>query len=258
MLKERPQIEKPTPFFFAGVKIDRYDVEDSFVAVLRNMKDAVRVYFVNAHAVNVAQKSLPYKEALSRAEFVFNDGAGVSLAGTFLGSPFPANLNGTDWIPAFLDFLDAQGEGLNIFLLGDSKETLEKTSDIFSQRWPSLHVVGSHHGYYQHTSEPLEALWDVGVDLLIVGMGVPKQELFIDDHWETLKNAGVKGAIAGGAIFKFLTGEVYRAPQWLRKCRLEWIWRLLLEPKRLWRRYLLGNFTFMMLVWKESRKNKKT
>ena len=127
-------------------------------------------------------------------------------------------------------------------------------SEIFLQRWPFLHVVGTHHGYFHHTSEPLEAVWDAHPDLLIVGMGVPKQEIFIDEHWEALRDAGVKGAIAGGAIFKFLTEEVSRAPLWIRKWHLEWIWRMLLEPKRLWRRYLVGNFKFLKLVWKERTK----
>lgn len=244
------------PLTFSGVKIDRYDLQGSIAAVIEKMKEGVRVFFVNAHCVNIAQESSSYREALAHAEFVFNDGIGIALAGFFLKSSFPENLNGTDWIPALLDILNAKNIELKVFLLGDRKDILEKTCAVFLKRWPFLQVVGTHHGYYEHPTEPLKVLQGSGAHLLIVGMGVPKQELFIDDHWNTLKDAGVRIAIGGGAIFKFMTGEIPRAPLWIRKCRVEWVWRLLLEPRRLWRRYLIGNFTFLKLIFDSYRSKK--
>lgn len=230
----------------AGIHIEQLTRKQSIVRALGDQ--AMRVYFVNAHCVNVAQRDSAYRQALSQAELVLNDGAGLELAGRWLGQPFPENLNGTDWIPALLDRLPP---GSSLYLLGAKPRVVVKAQEAAKARWPALSWVGARDGYGENEEVVLAEIEQLRPELLIVGMGVPKQELFIFRHWTRLQAAGVKRAIAGGAILDFLSGEVARAPLWMRCCRIEWLFRLLQEPERLWRRYLIGNGSFLVLLLKE-------
>ncbi len=236
-----------------GLPIQLMTFKDSLDSVWFDISmRPVRVFFVNAHCVTIAQSHSEYQKAVQQAEFVFNDGAGIELAGRLLGTPVKENLNGTDWIPAFFDRLNAdKHQPRRIFFLGGTPELVQARGGYLSERWPSIISVGSHHGYFQDDAPVLEAIQKAHPEVLLVCMGVPKQELFLERNWDILVNSGVRLAIAGGAIFDFLTGTVPRAPDWMRKARLEWLYRLWIEPRRLWRRYLVGLFPFAWVVTKE-------
>ena len=108
--------------------------------------------------------------------------------------------------------------------------------------------MGIYHGFFSSTEENMiiEEINSRKVDVLIVGMGVPKQELWITAIKDKLETA--KLCVAGGAIIDFIAGNVTRAPKWMRVMQIEWLYRLFLEPKRLWRRYLIGNIKFLYYV----------
>ncbi|MDP1836636.1 MAG: WecB/TagA/CpsF family glycosyltransferase [Chlamydiales bacterium] len=236
-------------FQLGGLKIQTMTREESLSAVAHQVSPA-RVYFVNAHCVVVAGENPQYADAVNRAEYVFNDGAGVEAACKILGIPLKDNLNGTDWIPALLDRLAVDTRSYRIFFLGGRPELVAEKSDYF-KRWPNLETVGLHHGFYEEDVAVLDKIRKAKPDILLVGMGVPRQELFLDRHWTSLIASGVTLGIAGGAVFDFMSGTVPRAPQWMQKMRMEWMYRLWIEPKRLWRRYLVGVFPFSWIVMKE-------
>jgi exopolysaccharide biosynthesis WecB/TagA/CpsF family protein len=206
-------------------------------------RSPTRVAFLNANLSLLAAEQSDLREALD-GFIVFNDGIGVDIANRILnGSAFPANLNGTDLVPHLLS--RARGP-LRIFLLGAKPETLHKAVATIRQRWPHHSVVGQADGYFTASQEPLilEAIVSARPDVVLVAMGNPKQELWIARNVPSCAPC----ALGIGALFDFMTGEVKRAPHWIRAIRSEWVFRLLIEPRRLWRRYLIGNARFLAHV----------
>lgn len=198
--------------------------------------------FCNAHTANVANRRPDLREALRHAT-VFNDGVGVNLASRVLyGASFPENLNGTDLTPALLDALPA---GTPVFLLGSRPGVAQAAAALLEQRH-GIKVVGIQHGYFSAQSEPqiAQQIARSGARLVIVAMGNPLQEL-----WAARSHAGLQAPVlCVGAFLDFAAGRVTRAPQVVRDLRLEWVYRLMHEPRRLTRRYLLGNSSFLLAI----------
>jgi exopolysaccharide biosynthesis WecB/TagA/CpsF family protein len=199
-----------------------------------------RVAFLNANLALLAVQRPDLREALT-AFVVFNDGLGVDIANRVLnGSSFPANLNGTDLVP---HLLGRARTPLRIFLFGAKPEALQKAVRAIRQRWPRHIVVGHAHGHHDAGREALipDMIRKARPDIVLVAMGNPKQELWIAQHVPRCALC----CLGVGALFDFLAGDVRRAPRWVRAMRCEWMFRLALEPRRLWRRYLIGNAQFI-------------
>lgn len=238
------------PIHLQGVRIDRYGRVEAMDAVAaESARRSVTVFWVYANCVNVAQDDSDYALALEQADFILNDGAGIELAGLLSGRPVLGNLIGTDWIPDFLDRHAGRTPAPSrLFLLGARPHVLDAGIRVVASRWPELDVVGGHHGYFEDPEPVLRQIETARPDTLIVAMGVPRQERFITENWQRLEDAGIRIAMAGGAILDYLTHEVPRAPRWVRTLRSEWLYRVVKEPRRLWRRYLLGNLQFLWLL----------
>lgn len=209
----------------------------------------IKVAFANAHTLNIATINRRYREVLGRFA-VFNDGVGVDLASRLrFGERFPDNLNGTDFVPAYLERSERT---LRVFLLGARPSVVGRAFEEARRRFPRHEWVGYRDGYFKFDDEAelLETLRRERIDLLLVAMGNPLQELWID-RCAAASRATV--CVGVGALFDFLSGEVSRAPAWVRKVRLEWVYRLLLEPRRLWQRYLVGNAVFLWHAWCDRR-----
>ena len=206
----------------------------------------LRVAFVNAHLAIQAAKQPQVAAALD--DFVLlNDGVGVDLASRALfRQRFPGNLNGTDFTP---DLLDRLRTGTRIFLLGATSAVIAKAALYYKARWPQHLVVGHRSGFFSEaeTHDLAETIRSSRADLVLVGMGCPRQEVWLAQHIPDVCPVG----IAVGALFDFQTGTVRRAPRAWQQLRLEWIYRLLQEPRRLGNRYILGNATFVILVAKQ-------
>lgn len=202
------------------------------------------VAFLNAHGSNLAARDAAFADAL-RGMLVLNDGIGVDLAARILaGRAFPDNLNGTDFLPAFLA---ATAERHRIFLLGGRPGIADRAAAALSAAHPRHRIVGASHGYFApaETSGLVAEIHASKATILLVALGNPGQELWIRRH---LADTGVRVAFGVGALLDFLAGEAIRAPELVRRLRLEWVWRLVLEPKRLFRRYVLGNPLFLLRV----------
>lgn len=230
-------------FEINGIKIYRFFLEDALKKVLQ--PEPQKLFFVNAHTIMIAKTELRCLQALQRAEILLNDGLGIDMA-SFLctGAFFPDNMNGTDFIPLLL----RRSQGRKVFFLGTKDATLQKLREKFKQQFPQHTCVGTFQGYFSNPHEPLEAIRKVRPDLLIVGTGTPRQEEFIDAYWEELKESGVRLAIGGGGIIDFMSGTIPRAPRWMRKMRMEWVYRLYQEPKRLFYRYVIEGMQFVWYI----------
>lgn len=205
-----------------------------------------RVFFVNAHCFNTAATSAEYRASLREAEFVLPDGSGVLLASKLLHLPIRHNLNGTDLTPMLCKA--AAQDGCSIYLLGARPGVAEKAAATLTRRYPKLRIAGFRDGYFspEQSAEVVAEINAARPDMLLVALGVPQQELWITEHFAELE---VPVCLAVGALLDFLSHSVPRAPMLLRKLGIEWLYRLYREPRRLWKRYLLGNATFLTRVF---------
>lgn len=202
--------------------------------------------FLNANNFNLAMRNPDYREGLSKCE-VLPDGFGVDIASrTLHGEAFPANLNGTDLIPALLVHIQRP---LKVALIGARPDILADAVEKFQilTPWHAFHAVSD--GYFEQSeSAPvLDKLAALEPDITLVALGSPVQELWIDRHIDPCHGRAVFGV---GALFDFVSGAVLRAPEAVRNRRLEWAWRLVQEPSRLWRRYILGNPVFLFHLFR--------
>ncbi|MDD7971575.1 WecB/TagA/CpsF family glycosyltransferase [Roseinatronobacter sp. HJB301] len=200
-----------------------------------------RAAFVNAHCVNVAYRNPAYRRALDSADLLLPDGAGIDLAARWQGARLAANLNGTDLCPLLL--AEAARRGLSVFLLGGQAGVAADAANALSRSFPDLRIAGTLDGFAQATPEvAIPTINDSGADILLVAMGVPLQDLWLAQYAPALRPRLVMGV---GALFDFLAGRVRRAPRWIRRIRMEWAWRLAMEPRRMFGRYVIGNLVFL-------------
>jgi N-acetylglucosaminyldiphosphoundecaprenol N-acetyl-beta-D-mannosaminyltransferase len=216
-----------------------------------------RVMYVNAHVVNRSRALPDLAAALRTADLVYCDGYGVRLAARTLDLPVPHRMTGADWIWGLAALCEAQGKSL--YLLGADPTLARAAADRLRRWYPRLRIAGSHHGYAELGSAQNErVIEDINAadpDIVLVGMGTPKQELFVDRYADRL-GADVLWTV--GALFDYIAGRVPRAPRWLADNGLEWIFRLAIEPHRMWRRYLLGNPAFLRMVAEEARTRRRS
>jgi N-acetylglucosaminyldiphosphoundecaprenol N-acetyl-beta-D-mannosaminyltransferase len=215
-----------------------------------------RVMYVNAHVVNQARAMPELAVALESADLVYCDGYGVRLAARTLDLAVPHRMTGADWVWGLAALCEVENKSL--YLLG-ADPTLARTAADRLQRWyPRLRIAGSHHGYAgldsPQNERVIEDINAANPGIVLVGMGTPKQELWIERYGERI-DADVLWTV--GALFDYIAGRVPRAPRWLADNGLEWIFRLAIEPHRMWRRYLLGNPAFLWMVAEEARTRRR-
>ncbi len=201
------------------------------------------VFFVNAHTLNIASQRPSLMMALNQADLVLNDGIGLDLYAWLARRRFDHNFTGTDLVPAlFAAYTARQAAGelprpLRVFLYGAKPGRAEAAAAAVASAYPGIEVVGAWHGYHADDNAVLAAIDAAHPDLLLVGLGNPAQEEWLVRRRGQL-NCGV--AMGIGALIDFLSGGIPRAPRLLRSCRLEWLFRLALEPRRMFGRYVIG------------------
>lgn len=204
-----------------------------------------RVYYANAHTMVTAAKNRELAEALKQSDLLLADGSGVRWGSALLGTPIIHNLNGTDLVPALCKA--GAAKGLSVYLLGGKSGVAEEAAANLTKAYPGLVIAGIQHGYFskEKTQQVLETIRTARPHLLLVAMGVPLQEIWINQYASQLPGITCMGV---GGLFDFLAERVPRAPHSVRALGMEWLWRLMMEPDRLWKRYLIGNFVFFALV----------
>jgi N-acetylglucosaminyldiphosphoundecaprenol N-acetyl-beta-D-mannosaminyltransferase len=189
------------------------------------------------------------------ADLVLADGMPVVLASRLLRRPLPERVTGSDLVPALFDVARVD-RPLRVYLLGGAPHVTKTAAENIQTRWPAVQVVGidSPPLGFEHDERQnqaiLERLARVKPDVLVVGLGCPKQELWVHQHRERM---AARIALCVGATIDFLAGEKRRAPVWMQRIGLEWLHRLATEPRRLFRRYARNAYIFPQLVWREWR-----
>ena len=211
-----------------------------------------RVSYVNAHVLNQSFTDPSLQRALRESDLVYCDGYGVRLAARLIGLPVPHRMTGADWIWGVAALCEESGKSL--YLLGSDPGSAADAAAELRRWYPRLQICATHHGYFEldspHSERVLEHISDHRPDILLVGMGTPQQELWVSRCFDRLET---KVVWTVGALFDYLSGRTPRAPHWMSDNGLEWIFRLAIEPRRMWRRYLLGNPAFLYRVLEERR-----
>lgn len=204
----------------------------------------------NVHSINLARKRKWLSYFINSADIVRVDGGGVVLAAKLLGYTIPKRLTWADWGWLLSEYLAEKKHSL--FLLGGPKGIAKKAGITLTKHAPGLIVVGAEDGYFnkngKENDEIIKKINSVEPDILVVGMGMPLQEMWL------LKNhlrINAKVFITAGAAFEFLSGSIKRCPKWMGENNLEWLFRLFMEPKRMLKRYLWGNTVFIINILRQ-------
>ncbi|MBK1699964.1 WecB/TagA/CpsF family glycosyltransferase [Thiococcus pfennigii] len=208
------------------------------------------VAFVNPDCLNIAYVDADYRRILLAADCVLPDGIGIHLGCRMLGVALVANVNGTDLFPRLCE--RAAEDGLGLFLLGARPGIAAAAAAAMQARYPRLRIAGVEHGYFDPANEAavIARINASGAAILLVAFGAPRQEKWLARHRDRLAPPVRLGV---GGLFDFYSGRIARAPLWMREIGLEWVWRLLQEPGRMWRRYVIGNPLFLYRVWRQAR-----
>lgn len=207
---------------------------------------------VNAHALNIAYCTPWFANLFNESAIVFCDGFGVKWAVRLLGGRIPDRITYADWTWQLAEF--AETRGFSLFFLGSAPGVAERAAMRLQERYPGLKIIGADHGFFDKThgsadnERVIRAINAVQPNILVVGFGMPKQEQWLQENWSRLD---VNVALTGGAVFDYVSGSVRRGPRWMTEHGLEWLARLLIEPHRLWRRYIIGNPLFLWRVFQQ-------
>lgn len=213
-----------------------------------------------AHLIGVnADKLLQMRDdsemdaIVRRCEVVNADGASMVMAAQRLGEPVPERVAGIDLMGELCSL--AEREGYRVFLLGAKREVVERTRDVLIGERPRIEIAGIRDGYFgeEEFDAVAEDVRESGAQITFVGITSPKKERLI----ERFRDLGLKGAYVGvGGSFDVVSGAIPRAPMWMQRAHLEWLFRMMQEPGRLTKRYVVGNARFMALLRKEEKRLK--
>lgn len=210
------------------------------------------VLHVNVHGMNLSADNPWLRDYLNQAEIVFCDGAGIILGARILGQHIPERITYADWMWQLAEF--AAARGYSFYFLGAKPGIAQTAADRMIAHFPELKIAGVRDGYFNKDNghpDNEAVLADINAarpNILIVGMGMPMQERWLLDNWNRI-DANI--ALTGGAVFDYISGDLKRAPTWMTDNGLEWLGRLLIEPRRLWQRYIVGNPVFLARVIRE-------
>ena len=252
---------EPTHVPLFGMQIDRVDLQQATTRVLdwaSEPQPATCRYVVTPnvdHAVMISEHT-GLRASYAEAAMVLADGAPIVAAAKMLGRPLPERVAGSDLVPHLFAMAQQASRPLRVFLLGAALGVADRAAENIHARYSNVEVVGTHCpplGFEHDNSANQEALAAVAAvepDVVVLGLGAPKQELWVHEHATHLK---AKVALCAGATIDFLAGEKKRSPVWMQHIGLEWFHRLLTEPRRLAKRYFRDAIIFPQLVWQEWR-----
>ena len=237
----RPRVE------MFGVPVDALSMRDTVAAVKGFVACGAPHQHVCLNAAKVVELSRTPELArvVSSCDLVSVDGQAVVWAGRVLGSEVPERVAGIDLFEELL--AEAAATGLPVYFLGARDEVVRAVAEIAQERWPALQVAGLRDGYWNPEDEDavVADIASSGAKLLFVALPSPRKEHFLERHGDSL---GVPFRMGVGGSFDVLAGVTRRAPRWMQRAGLEWLYRLAQEPRRMFRRYLVGNTRFVLLT----------
>ncbi len=200
---------------------------------------------VNAATLVEMRRHHKLRRACHSSQLVVPDGMSVVWATKLVGTPVAERVAGVELMERLLEM--GSEEKLRFYFLGSKREVLDKLVQVCRTRYPGVTIVGTQDGYFREDQQSsiVERIQAADADILLIGMPTPFKEVWCHENKEAL---GVPVQIGVGGSFDVITGTISRAPVWMQRIGMEWVWRLMMEPRRLWKRYLIGNTTFIWLT----------
>ncbi len=220
---------------------------------IRRICDAIdNDRFIQHVVINTAklvnmQNDATLAHSVKSCDIINIDGMGVVFGARFLGHSVPERVTGIDLFQRLL--VASSQKGYPVFLLGAKADVLEKATQTLRHQHPNLSIAGTHHGYFWDNEEAvIKKIYNSGAKLLFVAISSPQKECFIQKWKDRL---GVNFVMGVGGTFDVIAGKVKRAPAWMQTLGLEWLFRLIQEPRRMWKRYLTTNIKFAWMLFLE-------
>ncbi len=234
-----------------GVKVTPVDREGILAQVSAWAQEdgRRRVTYVNANCLNIAARDATYRDLLNSFDLIYSDGIGVVWAARFIEGGRLYKVTGREWIDGLCAL--AERQRLRIYILAGRPGVAQQARQNLESRWPKLCITGVADGFFAEKSEAqvLEEIARQRPQVLLVGMGVPKQEEWLVRQADRLD---VPVCWAVGALFDYVAGVERPVPAWLERMGLEWLWRMLIDPRGKWKRYIMGNPRFIARVlWRK-------
>lgn len=252
-LAEQEQILGSNPRIrILDTTIDVLDVKQTIALVEKYVQKKVPLHLigVNADKINELSHNERLKQIVNSCGVINADGASVIMASKFLGKPLPERVAGIDLMQSLVAL--SEEKGYSVYLLGAKQEVVEETADALKQKHSKLKIAGIHNGYFKEENWPQISaeLKEKKPDFIFVGITSPLKEYLV----EYLQDDGNDGVFMGvGGSFDVISGRIPRAPKWMQTLCLEWLFRVLQEPQRLFKRYFVGNWVFIRDIIKEKR-----
>lgn len=241
-----PRVRRP----LFGMLIDALTPQDVIALAEEALRSRRRLLIgvVNAAKIVHLRSDEALRESLLECDVLLADGQSVVWASRLLGKPLPQRVAGIDLFEQLLALADRDGR--SVYLLGAKPSVLRAVEEVIGPRWPGVRIAGSRDGYFDMAASAQVAaqIASSGADMLFLGMSSPKKETFLASYGPVL---GVPIRHGVGGSFDVLGGLTKRAPERWQRCGLEWLYRVLQEPGRLWRRYLTTNTAFVLLLMRE-------
>jgi N-acetylglucosaminyldiphosphoundecaprenol N-acetyl-beta-D-mannosaminyltransferase len=242
--------ESPARVTFLHCPLDPVSLEQAVETILMTIDSGRSTQHASLNAAKVVrlQRDATLRDALRGCDLVTADGQAIVWAAQLLGLRVPERVAGIDLMEALLEQAALRADG--VFLLGARQDVLEDAEREIVRRHPAIRIVGRHHGYFPSADAAAvaRAIADARPEILFVALETPAKELFLARHRDVLR---VPFAMGVGGAFDVFAGRRSRAPRWARRAGLEWLFRLLQDPRRLAGRYVVGNAVFLALVGRE-------
>lgn len=240
-------------------KDDRYKILNTYVNVV-SMDETIRRVekiieegvptqhvVINASKVNLMEKDLKLRKIVNSCPLINADGASIVWAAKRQGVPLKERVTGCDLFQKLVAV--AEKKGYKIYLFGAKEEVVKKVKAIFEEKYPDIQIVGYRNGYFTEADEPeiVKNMAESGADMMFVAFSSPKKEYWVNKYIDQLNIPFVMGV---GGSFDIVAGVTERAPKWWQDHGLEWLYRFIQEPRRMWKRYIIGNAKFVALTYK--------
>lgn len=231
--------------------VDNLSMKDTLQIIKTTIKNKKQLHHtvVNAGKIVALQKDLELRKSVNEADIINADGQAVVWAAKFLGKPIKERVAGIDLMENLV--LEAYKNNHKVFFFGAKEEVVKRVVEIYTQKYSSDIIAGYRNGYFDKNEETsiAQEIADSKANILFVAISSPTKENFLYHNKDVLSKVNFTMGVGGS--FDVVAGLVKRAPVWMQNIGLEWFYRFVQEPKRMWKRYLVGNSKFIFLVFKE-------
>jgi N-acetylglucosaminyldiphosphoundecaprenol N-acetyl-beta-D-mannosaminyltransferase len=232
------------------IPVDALTMEETIHLIDKSIIERRPIHHVVINAAKVvnAQKDMALRESIINCDIINADGQAIVWASRLFNTPLPERVAGIDLMEALVKL--AAEKKYRVFFLGAKEEIVNTVVEFYSNKYGKNIIAGYRNGYFKKDEEQVVAkqISDSKADILFVAMSSPKKEIFLNTYKDLIQTPFIMGV---GGSFDVVAGFVKRAPMWMQKSGLEWFYRVLQEPRRMWKRYLFGNSEFIYIVLKE-------